>query len=111
MPRHNLENGFVLRGFVLRGFNKALHGQEDFCMNDFLRLPKVADVMCMSRSTLYLRIKQGLLTPPVKLSTRCSIWPEQEIAAIRTAHVAQKTEDEIRQLVILLKQQRRALMV
>ena len=79
-------------------------------MNDFLRLTKVADVMCMSRSTVYLRVKQGLMTPPVKLSTRCSVWPEQEIATIKTAHIAQKSADEIRRLVILLKQQRRDLM-
>jgi prophage regulatory protein len=79
-------------------------------MNDFLRLPKVADVMCMSRSTVYLRVKEGLMTPPVKLSTRCSVWPENEITAIKTARIAQKSEDEIRQLVILLKQQRRSLM-
>jgi len=75
-------------------------------INDFLRLPKLADVMCMSRSTVYLRIKQGLIPPPVKLSARCSVWPEQEISAIKTAHIAQKSEDEIRQLVMQLKQQR-----
>ena len=84
-------------------------GREDIGMNIFLRLQKVTEVMCMSRSTLYLRIKQGLLPPPVKLGERCSAWPEYEIAAISTARIAQKSDEEIRELVVKLQRQRTAM--
>ena len=62
----------------------------------------------MSRSTLYLRIKQQLMPPPVKLGTRCAAWPENEISAINAARIAQKSEDEIRGLVKELQRQRKA---
>jgi len=65
--------------------------------------------MCMSRSTLYLRIKQGLLPPPVKLGERCSAWPEYEVAAINAARIAQKSNDEIRELVKKFQRQRTAM--
>ena len=66
------------------------------------------EATCMSRSTLYLRIKQGLMTPPVRLGRRCSAWPEHEIAAINAAFVAQKSDDEIREIVGRLQRQRTA---
>jgi prophage regulatory protein len=75
-------------------------------MNTFLRLKKVIDVMGISRSTVYLRIKQGLMPPPVKLGERCSAWPNYEISAINAARVAQKSNAEIRELVIHLQRQR-----
>jgi len=83
-------------------------GGKDFDMNAFLRLPKVMEVMCMSRSTVYLRVKQGLMTPPVRFSERCSVWPEHEVAAINTARVAEKSKDEIRELVSQLHRRRTA---
>ena len=78
-------------------------------MNTFLRLQKVMNAMGISRSTLYLRIKQGLMPPPVKLGERCSAWPEYEVEAINTARIAQKSDDEIRELVVKLQRQRTAM--
>ena len=75
-------------------------------MNTFLRLEKVMEVMVMRRSTLYLRIRQGLMTPPVRLSERCSVWPECEVTAINAARIAEKSKDEIRELVRQLQQHR-----
>jgi len=75
-------------------------------MNSFLKYQKVTEVMAMSRSTLRLRIKQGLVTPPIKISERCIVWPEHEISAINAARVAQKSNDEIRELVTQLQQKR-----
>jgi prophage regulatory protein len=46
------------------------------------------------------------MTPPVKFSERCSIWPEHEISAINTARIAYKSSDQIRELVKKLQQQR-----
>ena len=65
--------------------------------------------MGISRSTLYLRIKQGLMPPPVKLGERCSAWPEYEVAAVNAARIAQKSDDEIRELVVKLQRQRTAM--
>ena len=75
-------------------------------MNTFLRLKRVMDVMGISRSTVYLRIKQGLMPPPVKLGERSSAWPNYEISAINAARIAQKSNDEIRELVAHLQRQR-----
>ena len=51
-----------------------------------------------AKSTTYLRIKQGLLTPPVKLG-RSSAWPEAEIEAINAAIIKGACDEEIRALV------------
>ena len=75
-------------------------------MNNLLRLPAVMSATGQTRSTLYLRIKQRLMTPPVKLGERCAAWPSDEIAAINAARIAGKTDAEIRELVAQLEQQR-----
>ena len=75
-------------------------------MNTFLRLKKVMDAMGISRSTVYLRIRQGLMPPPVKIGERCSAWPNYEITAINAARLAQKSDNEIRELVAQLQRQR-----
>ncbi|MFZ2336375.1 MAG: AlpA family phage regulatory protein [Sideroxyarcus sp.] len=77
-------------------------------MNNLLRLPAVMNATGQTRSTLYLRIKQRLMTPPVKLGERCAAWPAHEVAAINTARIAGKSDEEIRELVTQLKQQRAA---
>lgn len=77
-------------------------------MNSLLRLPAVMNATGQTRSTLYLRIKQRLMTPPIKLGERCAAWPADEIAAINAARIAGKTNDELRELVAKLEQQRAA---
>lgn len=77
-------------------------------MNNLLRLPAVMTATGLSRSTLYLRIKQRLMTPPVKLGERCAAWPSHEVSAINSARIAGKSEAEIRELVSQLEQQRMA---
>ena len=77
-------------------------------MNNLLRLPAVMSATGQARSTLYLRIKQRLMTPPVKLGERCAAWPAHEVAAINTARIAGKSDEQIRELVTQLEQQRTA---
>ena len=77
-------------------------------MNNLLRLPAVMSATGQARSTLYLRIKQRLMTPPVKLGERCAAYPAEEIAAINAARIAGKTTDEIRELVARLIEARTA---
>jgi len=50
-------------------------------------------------STLYERVKNGTLPPPVKIGPRASGWVESEIDAVNAARIAGKSEDEIRELV------------
>jgi prophage regulatory protein len=64
-----------------------------------LRRNQVEAESGLSRSTLYLRISQGLWPKPVSLGPRAVGWPAREVAAINTARIAGKSDDEIRALV------------
>ena len=64
-----------------------------------LRRRQVEAAGCGSRSTIYLRIAQGLFTKPVSLGARAVGWPAREVAAINAARIAGKSDDEIRKLV------------
>lgn len=70
--------------------------------NKLLRLPTVKGESGLSRSTIYLRIAQGLWTKPVSLGARAVAWPELEVQALNAARIAGKTETEIRALVARL---------
>jgi prophage regulatory protein len=72
-----------------------------------LRLPTVKAESGYPRSTLYLRISQGLWTKPVSLGERAVGWPSEEVAAINAARIAGKTDGEIRALVIKLEAARK----
>lgn len=72
-----------------------------------LRLPKVKIESGYSRSTLYLRISQGLWPKPVHLGPRAIGWPSEEVAAINVARIAGKSDDEIRELVQKLEAARK----
>ena len=68
-----------------------------------LRLPAVKARTGLSRSTLYLRISEGGFPKPVSLGGRAVGWPSHEIDLINAAHIAGKTDDELRELVIQLE--------
>jgi len=68
-----------------------------------LRLPAVKAESGASRSTIYLRIKQGLWTKPVKLGLRAIGWPSNEVAALLQARIAGFDDQSIRALVIKLE--------
>ena len=70
---------------------------------NILRIPDVKGASGLSRSTIYLRISQGLWTKPVSLGPRAVGWPSDEVEAINTARIAGKTDDEIRVLVTKLE--------
>ena len=71
------------------------------------RRPRVEDTSGYSRSTLYLRISQGLWTRPVSLGPRAVGWPASEVAALNAARIACLSEDEIRDLVNQLHGERK----
>lgn len=72
-----------------------------------LRLPAVKAESGYSRSTIYLRISQGLWPKPVSLGPRCVGWPAHEVDAMNAARIAGKTDDEIRALVVRLEMGRK----
>ena len=59
-----------------------------------------------SRSTIYLRITQGLCTKPISLGVRAVGWPAREISALNAARIAGKSDDDIRALVTRLEAER-----
>lgn len=75
--------------------------------HSILRLPAVKSESGLSRSTIYLRITQGLWTKPVSLGARAVGWPSCEIEALNTARIAGKTDEEIRALVAKLEAARK----
>ena len=73
-----------------------------------LRLPTVKSESGYSRSTIYLRISQGLWPKPVSLGMRAVGWPAHEVAALNAARIAGKSDAEIRALVAKLESARKS---
>jgi prophage regulatory protein len=78
-------------------------------IQSILRLPAVKTSTGLSRSTVYLRIAQGVFPRPVSLGGRAVGWPLHEIEALNAARIAGKPETEIRELVATLEAARKAL--
>ena len=74
-----------------------------------LRIPAAKNQSGCSRSTIYLRIAQGLWTRPVNLGPRAVGWPAHEIDALNAARIAGLTDEQIRALVESLHAQRKGL--
>ena len=73
---------------------------------EIIRLPEVSRTTGLARSTVYLRIEQGLLTKPVSLGGKAVGWPASEISQINSARIAGKSNEEIKNLVYELENQR-----
>lgn len=74
------------------------------------RLPAVKAESGYSRSTIYLRIAQGLWTKQVSLGPRCVGWPRHEVSALNAARIAGNSDEEIRKLVTKLEADRKSAM-
>lgn len=74
---------------------------QNFPFSDLTLIPRseVCRRSNLGRSTSYLVVEEGLLTPPISNAGRSKVWPAYEIDAINAAKIAGKSEDEIRQLV------------
>jgi prophage regulatory protein len=68
-------------------------------LKKILRLPAVKSESGLSRSTVYLRIAQGLWTKPISLGGRAVGWPASEVVTLNAARIAGKTDAEVRELV------------
>lgn len=65
----------------------------------FQRKTYLLEQFGFKKSTLYTRIKEGLIVPPISLGGTSVAWPEHELQAILRAMCAGKSPDEIKQLV------------
>ncbi len=74
--------------------------------NTLLRLPTVKARSGLSRSTVYLRISQGLWTRPVNLGGRAVAWPADEVEALNAARIAGQSDEQVRALVRRLEASR-----
>ena len=72
-------------------------------LHTLLRLPAVKAQSGYSRSTIYLRMSQGLWTKPVSLGARAVAWPAGDAAALNAARIGGRTDDQIRALVLKLE--------
>jgi prophage regulatory protein len=64
-----------------------------------LRLRDVVALSGLSKSTVYLRIQQGLFPKPIALGGTSVAWPEREVAAINEARIRGASDEEIKELV------------
>ncbi len=72
---------------------------EKYHATAMLRLPAVLERTGIKRSTLYRRIDQGTFPPAVKDGERISVWPEAEINQLNKAKIAGKKNEEIKELI------------
>jgi len=73
---------------------------------EIIRMPVVEQKTGYSRSTVYMRIKDGLFPKPVNIGAKSVGWPGEEVAAVNSWRIAGKSDDEIRNLVETLHHRR-----
>jgi prophage regulatory protein len=73
-----------------------------------LRRTRVEQDTGLAKSTLYLRVEQGLFTEPVLIGPRAVGWPAGEVEALNRARIAGLDTDGIKRLVKTLHAERRS---
>ncbi|SOD17694.1 helix-turn-helix transcriptional regulator [Nitrosomonas ureae] len=71
-----------------------------------IRIKEVIEISGLKRSTLFVYINQGTFPSQIKLGKRCSAWIENEVLEVNFARIAEKTEQEIKELVANQKELR-----
>ena len=82
--------------------------QKQSALQSILRRKQVEAATGYSRSTIYLRISQGLFVRPVGLGARAVGFPAGEVAALNAARIAGKSDAQIQALVRDLEAARRS---
>jgi prophage regulatory protein len=75
---------------------------------EFWTIAPVLDTTQNGKSKHYGDIREGLMIPPVRLGRRKKGYPRHEVQAINAARLRGASDEEIRQLVRQLIEQRRA---
>jgi len=54
----------------------------------FMRIKEVVKVVSVSRSTIWLWVKENKFPEPIKLSPRCTVWLSEDIEAFMDSFTA-----------------------
>ena len=73
-----------------------------------LKLPAVLKRRGKSRSAHYTDVKAGLFVRPVKLGSRARGTPDDEVDILVAATISERSDDEIRALVVKLEAARKS---
>jgi len=95
-------------GLQINEYN-VLKSISSFNKLKLIRKPEVLALTCMSKSTLHLKLNNGLFTPSISIGDRAVAFIEHEVLAVITAQIQGKSKDEIRLLVKTLTAQRQCL--
>jgi prophage regulatory protein len=72
-----------------------------------VRRPALLELLQISKSTLYTKIQNGLWPAPVSLGLRAVAWISIENEQMLAAIIAGQTQEEIKQLVKTLEENRK----
>ena len=75
-------------------------------LTPILRKREVIKLFGFSNSTFYDRINKGEMTPGISLGGRAVGWPENELDTIQKAMIAGYSQDQLKELVSQLIEQR-----
>jgi prophage regulatory protein len=64
-----------------------------------IRFGTVRETTGLSRSTIYVRIAEGMFPPAIPIGPRSVAWRESEISALNAARIRGASDDDIRVLV------------
>ncbi len=62
----------------------------------YLRLPQVLERIPVSKSTWWSGVKSGIFPRPIKLSTRITVWSEQDINDYVNRKIEEAKESSVR---------------
>jgi len=68
-------------------------------MTHLIRRPQVIEGFGISKTTLFTRIQEGLIPPPISLGGRAVAWPSDEIEQVISFFILEKPISEIKILV------------
>jgi prophage regulatory protein len=78
-------------------------------MYPIVKLPTLLKNHCISRSTAFTQIKEGLLPPSISLGDRAVGYLQHELDAVRSARIAGQSDEKIKDLVKKLVEKRKGL--
>ncbi len=75
-------------------------------MKKLLRLTDVTEMIGLKKSAVYKMVNDGVLTKPIKMGKKVSLWPDYEIQTIIDAIIENRNQDELKTLVNNLMESR-----
>lgn len=86
--------------------HKTQNHEEKKMKNRIIRLPDVIKLTGLKRSSIYIKVNEGLLPAPIKISKRAIGWPMNEIQQVVDAIISGASSEDVYQLVLKLMEER-----